>query len=39
MVATKIAFVVSGLLSAWLALQSGAQFVEHVAAPKVENRR
>ena len=39
MVATKIAFVLSGLLSAYLAFASGANFVEHVSAPKEEMRR
>jgi hypothetical protein len=39
MVATKLAFVVSGLLSAYLAFASGAQLVEHVSAPIEEMRR
>ena len=39
MVATKIAFIMSGILSAYLALASGAEFVEHVSAPTEEMRR
>lgn len=39
MVTTKLAFVVSAMLSAYLAMVSGAQFVEHVSTPVEDGRR
>jgi hypothetical protein len=39
MVTTKLAFVLSGLLSVYLAMASGAEFVEHVSTPTEEGRR
>ena len=40
MVSVKVMFVVSGLMSVYLALASGADFVEHVATEHIhEDRR
>ena len=39
MMVTKTAFVISGVVSAWLALASGVDFVSHVTYPEPEETR